>query len=134
MATASATISRQQLGEFTAGIFTVLQVRKQKGLTNLTIVNTAPKTVCATVGKRAQAAFKHVSAKVLGLLKGSAHGKFSIHGQYSAATVRGTIWSVANRCDGTLTKVTRGVVSVRDFVLRKTITLHAGARYLAEAR
>jgi hypothetical protein len=40
---------------------------------------------------------------------------------------------VANRCDGTLTQVSRGVVSVRDFALRKTITLRAGQRYLAKA-
>lgn len=134
MATAEAAAGKQQLGEFTAGIFTVLQARKQKGLTNLTIVNTFPKSVCATVGKKAQAAAtKHVSHKVLGLLKGSAHGKYTTNGRYSAATVRGTIWSVANRCDGTLTAVTRGVVSVRDLVRRKTITLRAGRHYLAKA-
>ena len=134
LATAEATTSKQQLGEFTAGIFTILQARKQKGLTNLTIVNASPKTVCATVGKKAQAAStKHLSHKVLGLLKGSAHGKYTTNGTYSAATVRGTIWSVANRCDGTLTAVTRGVVSVRDLVRRKTITLRAGQHYLAKA-
>jgi ferric-dicitrate binding protein FerR (iron transport regulator) len=74
-----------------------------------------------------------LSKKVVGLLKGSAHGKFATTGQYSATTVRGTIWSVANRCDGTLTQVSRGVVSVRDFARRKTITLRAGQHYLAKA-
>jgi hypothetical protein len=74
-----------------------------------------------------------VSHRVLGLLKGSAHGKYTTTGTYSAATVRGTIWSVANRCDGTFTAVTRGVVSVRDLVRRKTITLRAGQHYLAKA-
>jgi hypothetical protein len=130
--TASATAAKQ-LGEFSAGIFTVLQARRQKGLINLTIVNTSSKSVCATLGKKAQAAARHLSHKVLGLLKGSAHGKYTTNGTYSAATVRGTIWSVANRCDGTLTAVTRGVVSVRDFARRKTITLRAGQHYLAKA-
>jgi hypothetical protein len=134
LATAEATAGKQQLGEFTAGIFTVLQARKQKGLANLTVVNATPKSVCATIGKKAQAAStKHLSHRVLGLLKGSAHGKYTTKGTYSAATVRGTIWSVANRCDGTLTAVTRGVVSVRDFARRKTITLRAGQHYLAKA-
>jgi hypothetical protein len=41
------------------------------------------------------------------------------------------VWSVTNQCDGTLTKVQRGVVSVRDFVRRKTITLFTGQHYLA---
>jgi hypothetical protein len=86
--------------------------------------------VCATLGKRAAVAAK-LSSKVLGRLNANAHGKFSTKGQYSAATVRGTVWSVANQCDGTLTKVQRGVVSVRDFVRRKTITLFTGQHYLA---
>jgi hypothetical protein len=64
-------------------------------------------------------------------LNANAHGKFTTKGQYSAATVRGTVWSVTNQCDGTLTKVQRGVVSVRDFVRRKTITLFTGQSYLA---
>jgi hypothetical protein len=134
LATAEATAGKQQLGEFSAGIFTVLQARKQKGLATLTVVNATPKSVCATIGKKAQAAStKHLSHRVLGLLKGSAHGKYTTNGTYSAATVRGTIWSVANRCDGTFTAVTRGVVSVRDFARRKTITLRAGQHYLAKA-
>ena len=71
---------------------------------------------------------------MLGRLSGNAHGKFTTRGQYSAATVRGTIWTVTDRCDGTLTQVGRGVVSVRDFLRRKTITLHAGQHYLANGR
>jgi hypothetical protein len=132
--TATATSGKVQFGDFGAGIFTILQDRKQRGLTTLSIVNTqSRRQACATIGKKARAASKRLSSRVLALLKGSAHGKFTTRGQYSAATVRGTIWSVANRCDGTLTRVTRGVVSVRDFLRRKTITLRAGQRYLAEA-
>jgi hypothetical protein len=56
-----------------------------------------------------------------------------VRGQYSAATVRGTVWNVGNRCEGTLTHVTRGVVSVRDFSRRKTITLFTGQSYIAKA-
>jgi hypothetical protein len=133
--TATAVRGKLQTGEFSAGIFTILQARKQRGLTNLRIVDAIARTVCASVGKKAQiaAAKKHLSGKVLGLLKGNAHGKFTTSGQYSAATVRGTSWSVTNRCDGTLTIVHRGVVSVRDFVRRKTITLRVGQSYLAKA-
>ena len=74
-----------------------------------------------------------LSSKTLGRVNASGHGHFAVHGQYSAATVRGTVWSVANRCEGTLTHVTRGVVSVRDFRRRKTITLFTGQSYLAKA-
>jgi hypothetical protein len=126
--------SKAQFGEFGAGIFTILQSRNLRGLTVLNLQNTQhTRQVCATTGKKARAARKHLSKKVLALLKGTAHGKFTTTGQYSAATVRGTIWSVANRCDETLTQVTRGVVSARDFARRKTITLRAGQIYLAKA-
>jgi len=132
--TATAKVGKTQTGEFGAGIFKLLQNRKQKGLTEMNIIdNRSSKQVCASTGKKAQTASAHLSSKTLGRLNANAHGKFSAHGQYSASTVRGTVWSVANQCDGTLTKVTRGVVSVRDFRRRKTITLFSGQHYLARA-
>jgi hypothetical protein len=130
--TATATLGKTQSGEFGSGIFKLLQPRKQKGLTELDIVNNhTAKQVCATSGKKAAVVAKHLSSKVLGRLNGEAHGNFATHGQYSASTVRGTAWSVANECDGTLTTVARGEVSVFDFHRRKTITLFAGQHYLA---
>ena len=71
---------------------------------------------------------------VLGKLWGSGKGKFRTNGKYSAATVRGTIWLVQDQCNGTLTKVTRGTVQVRDFKRKKTITVKAGHSYLARAQ
>ena len=37
-------------------------------------------------------------------------------------------------CTGTLTKVQQGVVSVRDNIKKKTITLRSGKRYTAKPR
>jgi hypothetical protein len=129
--TATASKNKQQSGDFGAGIFKLLQARKQKGLTELDIMNAhTARQLCATIGKK-RAVVAKLSSKVLGRLNANAHGKFTTKGQYSAATVRGTVWSVTNQCDGTLTKVQRGVVSVRDFVRRKTITLFTGQHYLA---
>ncbi|HWX45931.1 MAG TPA: choice-of-anchor Q domain-containing protein [Solirubrobacteraceae bacterium] len=134
--TTATTASRKgklQSGDFGAGIFKLLQQRRQRGLTELNIIdNHSARQVCATVGK-ARIAAKQPSNKVLGRLNASSHGRFTARGHYSAATVRGTIWSVANQCDGTLTRVKRGVVSVRDFRRRKTITLFTGQSYLARA-
>jgi hypothetical protein len=67
-------------------------------------------------------------------LWGDGHGSFRTKGRYSAATVRGTKWFVRDSCAGTLTKVAKGVVSVRDRVRHRTITLRAGRRYLAKPR
>ncbi|HLM86566.1 MAG TPA: choice-of-anchor Q domain-containing protein [Solirubrobacteraceae bacterium] len=132
--TATASVGKLQSGEFGAGIFKLLQNRKQKGLTELNLIdNHSARQACATVGKKAAVAAKRLSSKVLGRLTGSAHGQFTTRGQYSAATVRGTVWGVQNRCDGTLTRVVRGKVTVRDFRRRKTITLFTGQTYLAKA-
>jgi hypothetical protein len=68
---------------------------------------------------------------VLALLRATAHGAFKTRGRYSAATVRGTAWTVRDRCDGTLTTVVRGVVTVRDFVRHVTVMVRAGHTYLA---
>ena len=77
---------------------------------------------------------KRRRAKKIRHLWGSGHGSFRTKGTYSAATVRGTKWLVQDSCAGTLTRVAQGVVSVRDTVRRKTITLRAGKHYLARPR
>ncbi len=133
--TATAKKGQIQFGDFGAGIFKLLQNRTQKGLTQLNLIDRlSPRAVCTSVGKghRASAA-KHLSSKVLGQLNSSDHGKFSARGDYSAATVRGTVYSIKDTCAGTITKVTRGVVAVRDFRKRKTIVLSSGHSYLAKA-
>jgi hypothetical protein len=61
-------------------------------------------------------------------------GRFRTHGRNSQATVRGTRWLVADRCDGTLTRVTKGAVVVRDRVHHRRLVLDAGERYLARNR
>ena len=127
-ATTASQKGKLQSGDFGAGIFKLLQNRKQKGLTDLDIIdNHSASQVCATVGKKGKGAYAaKLSSKTLGRVNASGHGHFAVRGQYSAATVRGTVWNVGNRCEGTLTHVTRGVVSVRDFRRRKTITLFTG--------
>jgi hypothetical protein len=72
-----------------------------------------------------------VSKKPVRALWGSGKGNFTTKGRYAAATVRGTIWLVEDRCDGTLTQVVDGVVAVEDFLQKKTVTVSAGGTYLA---
>ena len=84
--------------------------------------------------KKGTAAIAKLSKKTLQLLRGSGHGKFRTKGRYAAATVRGTIWTTADRCDGTLIHAIKDTVSVSDLVRHKTIILHAGHSYLALAK
>jgi hypothetical protein len=119
-----------QSGDFTAGVFQVLQSRRLRGLTDLNLTGGSFRG-CAARGRRAAAT--RLSSRVVRRLRGSGRGRFRTRGRYSAATVRGTIWDTVDRCDGTLTVVRRGVVVVRDLRKRRNITVRAGKSYLARA-
>lgn len=61
-------------------------------------------------------------------------GKFQTHGRFAAALVRGTTWLTQDRCDGTLVRVTHGVVVVRSTVTGRRVRVTAGHSYLARGR
>jgi hypothetical protein len=129
-----------QKGTFGGAIFKISQSTggAGKGLVTLAIVENAfsgaPSYGTCKAHKAADPAATAASSRTLQLLHASAHGKFRTKGRYSAATVLGTKWTVADRCDGTLTHDITDSVSVTDFVHHKTIILHAGQSYLAKAR
>ena len=135
---------KTQKSQFYDGVFQVKQSvpkkkpKKAKALiTDLVMKGQIARSQCAPLkgGARVAATKKKKGPKaVLGELWGSGKGKFRTGGKYSAATVRGTIWLVEDRCEGTLTKVKRGTVSVRDFKRKKTVTVKAGHSYLARAQ
>ena len=132
-------VGKTQTATLAGGVFKVTQTRTgiSKGQTDFNLVESAFQgaptyTTCKANYKAGDATAASLSTKTLQLLKVSGHGKFRTTGRYSSATVRGTIYTVADRCDGTLTHVIRDTVLVDDFVRHKTILLHAGQSYLAK--
>ena len=128
--------TKTQKGKFSGGVFKVTQARS--GLATLALVEGAKfkgaPTFASCRAKKGKAVTAALSKKTLQLLHGSAHGKFRTKGRYAAATVRGTIWTIADRCDGTLTHAIKDTVAVSDFVRHKTIILRPGHSYLALAK
>ena len=128
---------KTQHGIFGGAIFKLTQERsgKSKGLVTLTLLEGlfkgAPSYAICKRHKAGDASAAAASSKTLQLLHASAHGKFRTKGRYSAATVLGTIWTIADRCNGTLVHDVTDSVVVNDFVHHKTIVLHAGQSYLA---
>jgi hypothetical protein len=64
---------------------------------------------------------------------GEGEGEFQTKGKYGTAlpsTDLTTKWSTVDQCNGTLMKVGKGGLIVRDSVRRKTVHLNAGQRYL----
>jgi Ca2+-binding RTX toxin-like protein len=121
---------RTQTARFTGGMFTVAQKRRAKKMT--TVLTLRGDLTCGAGSNRATARAAGKPRKRR--LWGSGHGRFTTRGRNSQATVRGTIWSVEDRCDGTLTRVERGAVSVEDFGTGRTRVVRAGGRYLARNR
>jgi hypothetical protein len=138
----TSTASRRTItGRFNGGIFQVIQRRRERGATELKLAGGSFRN-CTARGARASALdpvaqVARRTRRRVRRLSGNGRGRFRTRGRYSAATVRGTIWSVTDRCDGTLTRVSRGSLDVRDFRRRRTIRLRArrGSRraYFARA-
>ena len=71
------------------------------------------------------------NTRVLRRLWGKGKGRFRTRGRHAAATVRGTSWSLADRCYETAVRVHEGVVDVENLLTGETVTLRAGERYSA---
>lgn len=100
--------------------------------------------VCRAVANRARASAASVrstraarspakasSQPVRSLWASDDHGRYTTQGNDSVATVRGTVWLTQDWCDGTLTRVARGLVSVHDTHAGRTVLVHAGHSYFA---
>ena len=110
---------------FYQGVFKLGQTKGAKPLSTLTLTG---RLSCG--GGQANAAAKKKKRR----LWGDGKGKFRTRGEFSSATVRGTRWLTEDRCNGTLTRVTKGRVAVRDFARRRTVIVRAGREYLATRR
>jgi len=89
----------------------------------------ARRTKSRTTARAARRSSRRVRA-----IFGSGKGRFRTKGRHAAATVRGTVWSVEDRCDATVTTVREGVVDVEDFAKGRTVAVRAGDSYVARPR
>jgi DNA-binding beta-propeller fold protein YncE len=113
-----------QSADFYSGAFRVLQPKGGKPITVLKLENGL---VCPKKGSRPGPLSRTGNRG----LWGSGKGNFRSEGKHGSATVRGTIWWAQDTCEGTLFKVKKGVVTIKDFTSGETLKLHAGQRYLA---
>jgi len=137
--------SKIQDGSFGGALFKATQAKSgiTKGLTTLTLLEDAFRgapsySSCRFAKALAGPLAARIAASRPSILQTlharDHHGRFRTRGRYSAGTVRGTIWDTTETCAGTLTTVKRGTVDVLDFGTRKTIRVHAGHHYLAQAK
>ena len=123
-----------QTGTFHGSMFQVRQPQGGHGMTDL-VLRGGSFAACRSSARQAGAAHAAGRSRVVRRLWGSDHhGRFRTRGSNSIATVRGTSWVTTDRCDGTLTSVSQGSVSVRDLHAKRTVLVHAGHSYLARGR
>lgn len=133
---------RTQAGQFANGRFQIRQIRERRArrrqgrgrparlTTDLVLSGGAFRTQCRRTGK-----IRNPSSKgVIRSLESDAKGRFRTVGRASVSTVRGTVWVTEDRCDGTVTRVQKGTVAVRDLRRGRTVLVRAGRSYLARIR
>ena len=123
-----------QQGRFAAGMFAIRQAAKRRGgarrpSTDL-VLQTPPgmSRACA-----AGAGVRPIKG-VVRTLSATAKGAFRTIGGASTISATDGTWIVSDRCDGTMTEVGRGKVTVHDTRLKKDFTLRSGQGYLAKAK
>ena len=129
--------SAVQTADFSDGAFQIRQLRIEESrrraasevqlLTELRMTGPSFASRCGRGSSRARA------RRVVRRLAGSGHGRFRTVGRVAAATVRGTVWLMQDRCEGTRTTVRRGKVQVRDFKRKRNVAVSAGQSYTALA-
>jgi hypothetical protein len=135
---ATGTRGRRYTGSFKGGVFKFSQARTggTKGQTTVSLVEGAysgAPSYAICKAKTAVDSARAVRRTILQTLHARATGRFVTRGRYAAGTVRGTRWSISERCDGTLISVQLHSVLVADFVKHITVLLGVGQSYLANA-
>ena len=119
-----------QAGLFWGSKFKAGQSRHGNGMTTLSLRGGA---VCPSA-TLAVASRKTKRKRRRGLWARDHGGLYRTRGNDSVATVRGTRWLTKDRCNGTLTRVKSGLVSVRDLGRHKRVLVKAGHSYFARSR
>ena len=119
------------VADFYQGELRFTQPRRLRGIADMRLAG-GNFGVCGSGAGTAAATAK--PGKSIRRLWGSGSGAFRTTGRFSSATIRGTTWLADDRCNGTLTRVKAGSVTVRDLVRKKSVAVTAPHSYFAAAK
>jgi hypothetical protein len=108
-----------QAGTFDSGVFSIHQ-RRAASLAELRLEGATPDCRLSAFGRSVGP--RHLWSDV--------HGRFRTRGALATVTARSARWLTEDRCDGTLVRVTRGTVRVRDLLRGRVVRVPAGGRYV----
>ena len=120
---------RSQSARIAAGIFQIKQKRARRGRAATTdlVLRTPPgsERACAAAGAPRKGVVRRLTVAAKGVFR-------TVGAAAPAKGSSGATWSIADRCDGTLTRAIRGRISVR--AGGRTVVVRPGKSYLARAR
>lgn len=122
---------RMQRGRFGGSRFKIRQREGAGGYVDLHLRGGGLNRCGTTRSPLARAASTAPKRRLWGRDRNS---RFRTYGRDSVATVRGTRWSVTDRCGGTVTRVTEGAVDVKVRRTGKVVRVNAGESHFARHR
>jgi hypothetical protein len=120
---------RTQRASFRGARFKMSLSRRDRGMVDIRLKERPP--VCHSRSAVVAGAARVHRRRRARLWAKDRHGKYRTHGRNSVAIVRGTEWTTEETCSGTVTRVRRGAVQVRDLHTGKRILVRAGHAYRA---
>jgi streptogramin lyase len=131
LVTALDAAGRTQSARVWAGTFRVGQSRTGNGMTYLAL--NGEHLTCGGAKRARASSARTRPVKSRKLWAQDEHGRYRSYGAYSATTVLGTKWETLDTCAGTITRVVKGKVRVRDLLRHRTVLVSTGHSYLARA-
>jgi hypothetical protein len=124
--------ARRQQAQLEAGLFAIRQAKKGRHASARTAIAT---DIALLSPAGAESACAHGPNKgIVRSVSMSVKGLFRALGGASVATARDASFVTSDRCDGTLTEVGRGTVTLAIKGRQRTVKVHRGAGYLVRAR
>ena len=112
------------------GTFTLVQPVADNSIADLRLNQPLACGAAARASSSHQARRRPVQRRV----RIKVRGRYKTTGRFATAVASGTAWTITDRCDRTIIRVTEGSVVVRDQRLNRNVRVRAGRAYVALAR
>jgi IPT/TIG domain-containing protein len=128
LTSATSTAGRTASASFSGATVTFGQSRSGAAVADLQFVRASTsRKICSTPAGQAP------PETVLAAVHATTTGRFAVRGRAGSATGAAATWTTTDRCDGLLTTVNRGTVTVDDAARGRSVALGRGQTYLANA-
>jgi len=122
---------KRQFAQLGGANFRVTQPANGERIVNLDMIHGDFESCASTTARSASRGTAHASRsdRTVRRIFGSGKGRFRTRGRDASATVRGTVWSVEDRCDSSIVRVFEGLVDAENLITGKVVPVAGGESY-----